>query len=326
MGLSGFYQLLKKQGCYVPREIQLSDLRGKTVAIDGDFVMYIALHGHTKGEAVNPVEIARHIGQWLVLARKADIETIFVTTGGPAPTEKQNHCSVIRKRKRHRQNERIEELKQQLPLDDIGEELFIRDKICRLQSNVRCISTAVSRSVVDILVKEGWNCVFAKSEADFLLVQMSEEGTCDFVATDDADIIVAGAEHVLRGFIRLLTSSTAVGTVFCRTDIMACLRLTSDALLQLGALLSCDYQAPIKNVGAITAFRMIQKYGSVTQFIQSESFKEQTKSKKRKYTLPDGMSTEAYSASSNRSVEIFRSRPDKVEISAKSGGIGVGGL
>lgn len=313
MGLSGFYQLLKKQGCYTPSEICLEDLRGKTVAIDGDFVMYLALHGHTKGTTVTAMEIARHISKWMDLAKRAGIHAIFVTTGGPPPIEKQTHCSVLRKRKRDRQQERIDELEQSLSalVDDIGEEVCVRDKICRMQNSIRCISGTMSKDVVDILLAEGWNCVQAKSEADFMLVMLSEEQKCDYVATEDADIIVAGAEYVLRGFIRLLTDSTAVGTVFCRSDVMACLQLTSDALLQLGALLSCDYQPPITNVGPVTAFRMIQQYGSVDKFLQSDVFDAQTKSKKRKYTLPVGMSRDTYITTSSRSVDIFRSRPDR---------------
>jgi 5'-3' exonuclease len=285
------------------------------VAIDGDFVLYIALHGHTKGLLVTPAELAKHVSHWLLRAKQAEIQTIFVTTGGPPPVEKQNHCSVLRKRKRDRQQERIDELTEQAPLDDLGDELHRRDRIVRLQDNIRTVSTEMSRLVVDLLRADGWDCRQARSEADFLLVQLSEEGLCDYVATDDADIIVSGATHILRGFIRLLTDPHALGKIFCRADILACLHLTSDALLQLGVLLSCDYQAPIKNVGPVTAYRVIQEFGSVSTFLRSTAFNVQTKSKKRKYTLPDGMSVQAYQTKSSRSVDIFRSRPDRVQLS-----------
>lgn len=316
MGLTGFYPLLKTHGCYTPSTVSLADLDGKTVAIDGDFMMYIALHGYTTGTVVTAGEIAAPIMRWLERARVAGIQTIFVTTGGPSPLEKQAHCGVLRTLKRARQNERIEELRTSLASavardDDIGRELYLRDQIDRLQNTVRCISATMSKSVVEILVGTGWNCMSAKSEADFLLVLLSEDHKCDYVATDDADIIVAGAEHVLRGFVRLLTDPTAVGTVFCRSTIMTCLQLTSAALLQLGSLLACDYQPPITNVGPVTAFRMIQKYGTVDNFLRSEAFTCETKSKKRKYSLPPGMSLDAYSSSSSRSVTIFCSRPDK---------------
>lgn len=313
MGLTGFYQLLKSQGCYSPDEVRVDDLRGKTVAIDGDFLMYMALHGYTTGQDVTPTEIAKQIAQWLGLAKSAGIHTIFVTTGGAPPLEKQTHCSVIRKRKRDHQQVSIDLMKSQLTsiVDDIGEELHLRDKIHRIENRIRRITSEMSRRVVTLLIEEGWNCMLAKSEADFMLVLLSEEHTCDYVATDDADIIVAGAEKVLRGFVPMLTDKLAVGRVFCRSDILSCLDMTSDALLELGSLLACDYQAPITNVGPVTAFRMIQKYGSVSAFIRSDMFTMETKSKKRKFLLPEGMTEDAYIACSSRSIDIFRSRPDK---------------
>jgi len=313
MGLTGFYQLLQSKGCYAPVEICLDHLRGKTVAIDGDFVMYTALHGYTTGADVTPIELAAQITQWLGLAKSAGIQTIFVTTGGEPPMEKQTHCSVLRKRKRDHQQVSIDVMKDQLTsiVDDIGEEMHLRDKIYRLENTIRRITSDMSRSVMNILIDEGWNCMFAKSEADFMLVMLSEDHLCDYVATDDADIIVAGAEHVLRGFMRMLTDKMAVGRVFCRSDILACLHMTSEALLELGSLLACDYQPPITNVGPVTAFRMIQKYGSVRAFIHSDLFDMETKNKKRKFILPAGMTADAYIARSSRSVDIFRSRPDK---------------
>jgi flap endonuclease-1 len=311
MGLTGFYKLLKKHG-YDPAPVELHQLRGKTVALDGDFVLYQSLLGHTTGEAT-AVDVAAPVSKWLTLAKQADIHTIFVTSGGPAPIEK-THCSNVRKRKRERQQERITELEATLPAlaknEDLGEELDVREKICRMQNNIRRITSTMSTQVVDILRADGHTCRQAKSEADFMLVMLSEDGKCDFVATDDADIIVAGAKHVLRNFTKMLTDSTTRGMDYCRKSILAGLKLNSDAFLQLGAILSCDYQPALCNVGPVTALRMMRQFGSVDNFLRSEVFTVETKSKKRKYSLPAGMTVENYISTSERSVEIFRSRPD----------------
>jgi hypothetical protein len=64
------------------------------VALDGDFVAYVALHGQTKGDNVSATDLVTPISEWLALAKQAGIETIFVTTGGPPSTEKQRHCGV----------------------------------------------------------------------------------------------------------------------------------------------------------------------------------------------------------------------------------------
>ena len=321
MGLAGFYALLTKQG-YVPKNLRLAALRGKTVAIDGDFVLYKSLLGHTKGNAITPKDIARPIQTWLTRAKHAGITTIFVTTGGPAPLEKQTHCALVRKRKRERQEERIKMLVESLPaLEDIGEELHAREKICRLKNSVRRVTPAMSRQVVHLLQSDGHHCVQAKSEADFMLVLLSEDKKCHYVATDDADIIVAGASHVLRGFVRLLMDPSTPARDFCRADILACLSLSSDTLLHLGSLMSCDYLPSLPNVGPMTAFRMMQKYGSVSKFIHSDCFSALTSNKKkRKFSLPADMTPETYLEASARTMEIFRSRPDKGNIPIGAGG------
>jgi flap endonuclease-1 len=315
MGLTGFYPLLQKQGSYVPYQVSLEELRDKTVALDGDFFLYKALHGYTTGEQVGPHELADRVSKWLELATSAGIRPVFITTGGPPPIEKQAHCGQVRKRKRERSQEVIEELESKLLTEsDLGEELHMRNKICRLRNSIRRISTDISRQIVEILVRRGFECRSARSEADFMLVMMSEDQQCDYVATDDADILVSGATHVIRGFVRMLVASDTRGSVFCRQDVMACLGLSSQELLQLGTLLSCDYQPAIHNVGPVTALRMIQQHRTVDAFLRSAAFETQTTSrpnKKRKYTLPSGMSVEAYSNASNRSVGIFQSRPDK---------------
>lgn len=311
MGLTGFYQLLKKNG-YTPNTVDKQDLRGKTVAIDGDFVLYKALHGYTHGK-VNPEEIASHVVKWLTTAETAGINTLFVTTGGKAPIEKQTHGHPIRKRKRKAQVVNIKALESRLIEDglDIADELVLRDKICRLKDQIRRVDASTSKAVVAILKAAGFRCLSAVSEADFLLVTCAEEHVCDFVATEDSDIIVAGAENVLRGFVKLLTRNELAYS-FNRADILVRLKITSVQLMELGCLLSCDYQPKIGNLGPVGALKAIQTYGTIEQFIRSDAFNVvSSKTKQRKFTLPPDMCSDAYLKCCQQSVEIFSSRPDK---------------
>jgi len=315
MGLTGFYPLLKKKG-YLPGEVTLSELRGKTVAIDGDFLLYKALLGHTTGEGVPPTEIALPILRWLRLAARAGVRTIFVTTGGPPPKEKLLHCAIGRKRKRERQEERIHAMEKVLTTQrpSLGVEIQLRDRIVRLRNGIRRIEASCTVQVVNILQSQGFECRQAKSEADFLLVLLSEEGSCEFVATEDADILVSGAVTILRGFVGLLVEAVAVSTLYRRTDILECLGLTSDELVQLGILMACDYQPPIQNLGPVTALAMIQRFSTIADFLGSEVFHSTIKkSQTRKFTLPNNLTVGEYLTASARTRQIFRSRPDLQE-------------
>jgi 5'-3' exonuclease len=313
MGLAGFYGLIQKQEQYIPTMVTLEDLRGKTIALDGDFFMYKAMHGSTTGDAFVASDIGRRIVTWLTLAQTAGIHSIFVTTGGTVPIEKVNHCEVNRKRKRNQQQVRIDELESQLVTSGstAGDEVVLRDRICRMKDGIRRVRRPMSTAVVKYIQDRGFDCRVAVSEADFLLVLLSEDGTCDYVATEDADIIVSGAHHVIRDLVPLLLDASPTARVFCRSDILTQLQLTGDQFVQLGVLLSCDYQPPLKNVGPVTALRMIREHGTVDKFLGSVDFHQMTKAKKRKYDTPASMSVEDYVTCSQRSVEIMTSRPDR---------------
>jgi 5'-3' exonuclease len=312
MGLTGFYRLLEKQGHYTPDKVHLHDLKDKTIALDGDFFIYKAMHGSTTGTDFTPMDIGNRILTWLRVAETAGIHTIFVTTGGTVPVEKKNHCEVLRKRKRKQQEVRIQALEEQLlcPPVEVGEDLMLRDRLCRMRDGIRRVDRTLSTDVVKYIQSHGFDCRVAVSEADFLLVLLSEDGSCDYVATDDADIIVSGAHCVIRDLANVLMNVTKMARVFCRKDILTHLKLTSAEFVQLGVLLSCDYQPPLKNVGPVTALRMIREFGTVESFLASDTFQGMTKQKKRKYNVPETMTMGEYVLSSQRSVEIMTSRPD----------------
>ena len=310
MGLKGFYPLLKKTCAYVPDVVGLADLEGKTVAMDGDYFLYKAMHGTTSGTTFTAKDLATCVIRWLRAARNAGIMTIFVTSGGAPPVEKIQQCLAGRKRKRGRQEEKIQVLEEKIRASTcpIGDELVMRDQICRMKDAVRCIDPIMAVDVVRQVRDAGFECVESVSEADFMLVLLSEQGRCDYVATDDADILVSGAHRTLRGLVPLLSSGTSA-RVFTRADILSALGLTSAQLLELGCLLSCDYQAPISKVGPVTALRMIQAHGTIKAFLESDAFTS-TKKKKPRYELPGMMTSDDYVRQTTRSIAIFQSRPD----------------
>lgn len=109
MGLTGFYNLICNKGNYNPPMLSREDFKGKTIALDGDYLIYKAMFGSTKGCDIQVVTIANKIIEWLTTAKSSGIQTIFVTTGGLPPEEKSH---VLKKRKsiREMQKRKSEEL------------------------------------------------------------------------------------------------------------------------------------------------------------------------------------------------------------------------
>ena len=311
MGLTGFYPLLRANG-YAPTEITAEALRGRTVAIDGDAMLYRALHGYTTG-APSATELTACIARWLQRAAELGVSVIFVVTGGPAPPEKERCCGKRRKRRRDAQLARADALEASLAgVTCPGTTVDTLDRAARLRDSARCIVSGTRSAVVRALREAGFVCREAVSEADMLLVQLAERSECHLVAADDADLLVSGAPRLLRGLGSLLAGDDATRPLrlYERGAILASLGIDADQLLQLGTLLACDYQPPIHNVGPKTALRVIKRHGSIAAFLGSEEFTSVTRSKRRKYTLPDGMSGPEYLRACGRSVDILRSRPD----------------
>jgi 5'-3' exonuclease len=156
------------------------------------------------------------------------------------------------------------------------------------------------------------------SEADFLLVLLSEQGKCQAVVTEDADILVAGALHTIRNFIELVMDDQKRRT--CQQydriqviDVLDFKHQPETSLLELASILHCDYQLPIRGLGPVNALRYIQKYGTVKAFLCSSLFETRTKKTNRaKFQLP--VSKADYIVQTGRTVDIFQSRPDIMKI------------
>ena len=187
---------------------------------------------------------------------------------------------------------------QQRIAESLEDELTIHDRICKLQDAARVIDPIVVASAVEIIQAAGFECLQAASEADFLLVTLSEVGRCDYIATDDADILVMGAQRTIRGLSALLINDISA-RVFTRDDILKSIDLKSEQLLELACLLGCDYQNSIPRIGPVTALKIIQVHGTIKVFLGANG---------DKYAL--SMTVEEYLRQCARTVEIFKSRPD----------------
>lgn len=186
-------------------------------------------------------------------------------------------------------------------------QLDLEQAINRLHDNSRHITSDISKQIVDTLQSAGFHCIRAKSEADFLLSLLSETKKCDYVAAEDGDILLSGAENVVRNFISVLLDGSLEVPTFNRSDILKSLGLTSHQFLQLGCLMNCDYQPGIKNVGALKGWKIIKQYGNIKDFLHSPMFI------KSKMQLPPNQSVENFCITMDRTIEIFKWRPDKVD-------------
>ena len=326
MGLSGFYRLLKHKNVqYTPTIVTLADLVGSTIAIDGDALLYSIMYSTTVLNSCDTIcikELTAGVVKTLKKMIRLNINPLFVISGDCDVPEKAQ-CTQKRRCTRDNMLQKANIIQTQideytrkdgiLPSDYI--EIAELKKQCRsLTLNSRYITRTSANTVFELVKEEvgSMYCMRAKSEADFLLMLLSEKGDCDYVSTDDADIIVAGANTTLRGLSSILYGGE--GTVYCRKMILQHCKLKSKQLVELGTLLSCDYQPSLRSVGPVTALRILQKYGSVEKFLHSQEFTTCSKiTKKRKYSTPNNMDIETYLTMTKTTIDIFMHRPDNIE-------------
>jgi hypothetical protein len=271
------------------------------------------------------LEIAKGVINVLKTMIQHGIFPLFVVSGSISIpekalcTQKRTNCRQNMLVKAKRIQDEIYSLQQNITnnKNDVFDHINIAEltKQCTsLQSNARYISRDCAHKVLTIVESSlsSKYCQKAKCEADFLLMLLSETNECDLVATDDADIVVAGARKTLRGLISLLHGGT--GFVYSRVNIMKHFKLTSNQLIELGTLLSCDYQPSLCSVGPITALRALQQHKTVSNFMYSDDFDVCTKrSKKRKFLTPNNMNKDDYIKMTNNTVKIFKHRPDQTK-------------
>ena len=316
MGLRGFYPLLAKCG-YTPDTIMsAADLRGMTIGIDGDFWLYKAMHGYTSGPPRAEC-LVQVVEQWCKAARACSIQLVLVFSGSEQVVEK-TACLTRRCERRQTLEKRSQALVREVEYakahGNLETELHLREKVAKIQDAARHITKALSTAVVQQLQERGHQCIRAISEADFLLMQLSETGTCDAIGAEDGDILLGGAQVLIRDFVGLLQDHCS-GRRYTREGILQALELTtSGTLLQLGCLLHCDYQPAIRGLGPVRALQYMRRYHTVERFLQSPLFATRTKKSNRpRFQLPCNMTIDEYIQCTSRTIDIFCTRPDTID-------------
>ncbi|KAF8884901.1 PIN domain-like protein [Gymnopilus junonius] len=149
---------------------------------------------------------------------------------------------------------------------------------------------------MDILRAMGIPCIEATGavEAEGLASAMVLEGHADFVGSEDTDVLVYGVP-----LLKNVTSPYEPLALVSGPDIRISLGLTQAAYVDLALLMGTDFTDRIRNLGPVTAYKFIKKYGSIEcilEAIQNEP----------RYALGDA---EAYLARVNIARQLFTTPP-----------------
>lgn len=285
MGIKGLGQFIRDK---FPRAItshQLKNFSGSRIAIDATNVVIMnyaaaTAMAHKESSVGSNPSVEEIEGMWMDLMRstiskfvRSNVTPIFVFDG-TAPEEKSGELEK-RSLERKKVSNKIQEI-----------ETYIEDEKSKLQVDVggglldqpSDFSEEFKEKVVQLeslkkrkffVSKEAWNTLHtfirscgipimcAYGEAEKLCSSLVNFGVAIAVYSADTDVLAHGASKLVSK-IRGYTCTT-----IDRNVLLQDMNLEDDQFLDFCITCGCDYNEKIPNVGPVTAYKMISKYGSI---------------------------------------------------------------
>ncbi len=173
------------------RKIHLSELSGKTIAIDTSIYLYKFMADNT---------LIEHFYLMISLFRNYNIVPIFIFDGKP-PKEKRE-LLLKRRKQRKESEEQYNKLKEEYDAlnDSSDETVELRKEMDLLKRESTSISYDNLATTKALITAYGAKYEQADGEADVLCVQLVKSGKAWGCMSDDMDMFVYGCNRVFRHF------------------------------------------------------------------------------------------------------------------------------
>jgi flap endonuclease-1 len=259
MGINGLNTFLKEKVPQCIQEVHFSKFAGQKVAIDTSIYFYKFLYKNDR--------YIEGFFQQIYRLMSNKIMPVYIFDGAPPPEKKE--VLEQRKEKRKLLNESISEL--QKKIDDKNQETSLND-IMNLQK-LKKKNIYVTRNHYDNLKKFlnilGIPYVQSSEEADLLCNTLVIKDKVQLIMSDDMDVLVGGAKHILRNFN---ISSNKI--LYYNLDkIQTNLELNNEQWINLCILSGCDYLSRVPGIGVKNAYKLIKKHQNLNDIYNVFSHK-----------------------------------------------------
>ncbi|KAH9177730.1 PIN domain-like protein [Lactarius sanguifluus] len=102
-------------------------------------------------------------------------------------------------------------------------------------------------------------------EAEALASSLVLNGSADYVASEDTDVLVYGAP-----LLRNITSKEKPLLLISGSEVRSALRLDAPTFVDFALLLGTDFAPRIRNIGPCRALQFIRKYGTIERILREE--------------------------------------------------------
>ncbi len=259
MGIRGLNTMIKKNSPECVTYNKIEKYSNSVVAIDCSILLY-------KFRYASNVENAHLIGivNRIKFYMMSNILPVFIFDGVP-PEAKKN---TIEKRQavKYKLYRRLDILKETVPENDVQEKA-IKEEIEKLSSQLIVIKKKHVDECKELLLKSGIPYINAPEDAEKYCAFLQKNGIVDYTITDDTDAMTFGCKKILK---------TNINNHIIEIDfekLLSDFNMSYDTFVDYCILSGCDYTETISQVGPVTAFNSMIKYGNIEKYLESISDK-----------------------------------------------------
>lgn len=283
MGIEGLGKLIDTECPDVRFKLRITDLIGRKVAIDGNYVAYkfmaVAVRsvvGKTNialddpdPEEVRAIFLASYI-RWL-LSFLCNNVTPIVCFDGEAPKYK-DKTRRDRAEKKEEARDDAEELKESIRTEN---PLLVtkehEDELKKLLRGTMSVRAEDIRALIRLLMSLGIPVLQADGEAERLACTLCYAGETVAVFSKDSDCLMYGVPLQLTDSFN---SSSSFQFACIRTeDVLEGLKLNQEEFIDLGITCKCDYNERMPQVGPVRALQLIRQYRRIEDFPKTTKFR-----------------------------------------------------
>mmetsp|Transcript_326 Transcript_326/g.633 ORF Transcript_326/g.633 Transcript_326/m.633 type:complete len:443 (+) Transcript_326:94-1422(+) len=277
MGIKGLAKLLSDESPDCIREVPLSSLHGRKIAVDASMAIYqflIAVRSGGPNSAAMMLtnadgETTSHIqGIFNRTIRfiSEGIRPVYVFDG--KPPQFKSHELVKRREKRQKAEEALKAAEESGNIEE-------QDK--QSKRLVRA-GTKENEDCIKLLTMMGVPIIRAPCEAEAQAAALARAGKVYAVATEDMDALTFRTPIQVRKMTFANASKAEVQQINYDKAI-AGLGLTHDQFVDLCILLGCDYCDTIRGIGPKTALKLIKEHGDIETILKNLN--------REKYVIPE---------------------------------------
>lgn len=272
MGIKELKILINKNANKGITKVHYNEMSNQIIAIDISIYLYKFSYGGGKNFITN------FLNQ-IVMFRKFNITPIYVFDGKP-PDEKKE---ILQNRKDLKKSkyERKEEIEQKLIEVDNNIEKSGNDKesltfykdhkkllnkeLNKLKMSIISLNELDITNLKNIFELLNIKYILADTEAEIICANLCNKGLVNGCLSDDTDILPNNGLIFYTGY----NINNEYLIKYDLKIILEELELKFDEFIDLCILCGCDYTVKIKNVGYVTALKLIKKYKNIETILEN---------------------------------------------------------